>query len=172
MAEQMGQEELLASADRGRRRSAGIYGAVVTGAVIAAAEEQLPTHTLVVGVLVTLVVYWVAEEYAALLGEHAERGRLPSWAHVRAGLADSWPMVAASYIPLLALVGSRVAGASTAVAANVGLAVAIALLVYHGWSASRAAHLSGRALLAATFVAVALGLVMVLLKDVLLIHMH
>ena len=34
------------------------------------------------------------------------------------------------------------------------------------------AHLAGRSLLAATSVAVALGVVMIVLKDVVLIHLH
>jgi hypothetical protein len=66
----------------------------------------------------------------------------------------------------------RAAGASAAVAANVGLAAAVVLLAYDGWSASGAAHLAGRARLAATSVAAAMGLVMVVLKDLVLIHMH
>jgi hypothetical protein len=172
VAEQTGQQERLEGTDRGRRRAAGIYGAVVTAAVIAAVQDQIPTRALVVAVLVTLLVYWIAEEYAELLGEHAERGHLPTWPHIRAGLAASWPMVAASFVPLLVLVASRLAGASTATAANVGLIAAVVLLVYHGWSAGRAAHLAGRALLAATSVAAGLGLVMVLLKDLVLIHLH
>jgi hypothetical protein len=168
----MSQPELLEGTDRGRRRAAGIYGSVVTAALIAASEDQLPTHWLVIEVLVTLLVYWIAEQYAEILGEHAERGRIPTWRQVRAGLESSWPMVAASYIPLLALVVSRVAGASAPTAANIALATAVALLAYHGWSASRAAHLEGRPLLAATSVAVALGLLMIMLKDVVLIHLH
>jgi len=78
----------------------------------------------VVAVLVTLLVYWIAEQYAELLGEHAEHGHLPTWPHIRAGLAASWPMVAASFVPLLVLVASRLAGASTAAAANAGLIAA------------------------------------------------
>src|SRR5262245_62008701 len=46
------------------------------------------------------------------------------------------------------------------------------LLAYHGWSAGRAANLRGRSLLVATCIAVALGLVMIVLKDVVLIHLH
>ena len=122
--------------------------------------------------MVTLVVYWVAEEYAELLGEQAEGGRLPTWPHVRAALAATWPMVSASFLPLLALVLTWLAGASAPAAANVALAVAIVLLAVHGWSAGRAAHLRGRQLYAATSIAALLGLVMVALKDVVLIHLH
>ena len=81
-------------------------------------------------------------------------------------------MVAASYVPLLTLLAARLAGASRLTAANAGLAAALLLLVYHGWSAGRAAHLAGRALLGATSVAVALGVVMIVLKDLVLIHLH
>ena len=79
-------------------------------------------------------------------------------------------MVTASYAPLLALVLARVAGASALEAANVGLVVAIVLLAFHGLRAGRAAHLRGWPLFAACSVAVVLGLVMILLKDLILMH--
>lgn len=157
---------------RGRRRAAGIYGAVVTAAVLAAVGDNVPTWALAATVVITLLVYWAAEEYAELLGEHVASDHLPTWPQIRAELAATWPMVSASYAPLLALVLARVAGAPTLGAVNIGLAVAVALLVYHGWSAGRAAHLHGRALLATTSVAAALGLAMILLKDLVLIHLH
>jgi hypothetical protein len=157
---------------QGRRRAAGIYGAIVTAAILDAAGGRLPTDVLVVSVVVTLLVYWLAEQYAEILGEQAAGGRLPSWSHVREALAAAWPMVTASYLPLLALVVARVAGATSLEAANVGLIVAIIVLMVHGWSAARSAQLRGRQLLAATSVALALGLVMILLKDLVLIHLH
>jgi hypothetical protein len=48
--------------ERGRRRAAGIYGTIVTAAVIAAGGDQLSTAALEVTVFVTLVVYWLAEQ--------------------------------------------------------------------------------------------------------------
>ena len=33
---------------------------------------------LVISVVVTLLVYWIAEEYAEVLGEHTAGGQLPS----------------------------------------------------------------------------------------------
>jgi hypothetical protein len=159
-------------ADRGRRRAAGIYGTVVTAAIIDATGDHVGTAQLVVAVVVTLMVYWAAEEYAEMLGEHTEGGHLPAWPQVRASLAATWPMVAASYIPLLALVLARLAGVPGPAAANVGLVAALVLLVYHGWSAGRAASLRGKSLLAATLIAVGLGLVMILLKDLVLLYLH
>jgi len=156
----------------GRRRASGIYGAIITAAIIAAVGGRLSTRALAVSVLITLLVYWLAEEYAELLGEQVTGGHLPTWAYVRAALAHTWPMVSASYLPLLALVLARLAGASASAAANFGLAAAILLLTFHGWSAGRASRLRGWQLAGVTAVAAALGLVMVVLKDLVLIHLH
>jgi hypothetical protein len=157
---------------RGRRRAAGIYGTIITAAILAAAGDHLASLPLAISVVVTLLVYWAAEEYAELLGEQVEGGRLPTWPHVRAALAATWPMVTASYLPLLALALTRLAGVSASGAANAGLIVAVVLLVIHAWWAGRAAHLRGRQLLVITSVAGGLGLLMVLLKDVVLIYLH
>jgi hypothetical protein len=156
----------------GRRRAAGIYGAIITAAILDTAGDRLSTGALVAAVVITLLVYWLAEEYAELLGEQATGGKLPSWAYVREALAATWPMVSASFLPLLAVVLARLAGASAYAAANIGLAAAILLLTAHGWLAARAAKLRGWRLLFTVSAAVALGLVMVVLKDLVLIHLH
>jgi ABC-type uncharacterized transport system permease subunit len=81
-------------------------------------------------------------------------------------------MVTASYIPLLAVILAHLLGASLSAAASVGLAVAIVLLMIYAWSAGRAAQLRGRQLLIITAITAALGLLMIILKDVVLIHLH
>jgi hypothetical protein len=109
-------------------------------------------------------VYWAAEGYAELVGEHAHAGRLPTWSHVRASLAGIWPMVTASYVPLLSLLVARVLGADTKTAATAALVVAIALLLVQGWVGGKAAQLHGLRLLAVTLIAGAFGVMMILLK--------
>jgi hypothetical protein len=161
-----------AARNRGRRRAAGIYGAIITAAILDAAGGRLPTEALVITVVVTLLVYWLAEEYAEVLGEQAAGGALPGWAYIRGALTATWPMVSASYLPLLALVAARVAGASPLAAANAGLVTAVAVLIIHAWSAGRSARLRGWKLLAATSIAAGLGLIMILLKDLVLVHLH
>jgi hypothetical protein len=131
--------------------------------VLAAGGAHLRTAALAVTVVVTLLVYWAAEGYAELLGEHADAGHLPTW-HVRASLAAIWPMVSASYIPLLALLVARVLGADARSAATVALVVAIALLLVQGWVGGKAAQLRGMRLLAVTLIAGTFGVVMILLK--------
>ncbi|MGW4487425.1 hypothetical protein ACWEOE_26705 [Amycolatopsis sp. NPDC004368] len=156
----------------GRRRAAGIYGAIVTAAILTAAGSQLPTAALTVAVVVTLLVYWIAEEYAELLGEHVADGKLPGRRRIRAELAATWPMVSASFGPLVVTLLARLAGASIVAAANAGLVAAVVLLVWHAWSAGREARLSGWSLLALTSVGALLGIVMILLKNFVLVHLH
>jgi hypothetical protein len=157
---------------RGRRRAAGIYGAIITAAILDVAGGHVSTTALVISVVVTLLVYWIAEEYAEILGEQAAGGHLPSGTSIKRALGSTWPMVTASYIPLLAVVLATAAGASALTAANVGLLVAIVQLMVHGWMAGRAAQLQGWKLLWATSIAAGLGVVMILLKDLVLIHLH
>jgi hypothetical protein len=119
----------------GRRRAAGIYGAIITAAVMTAAGSALSTSALAVAVLVTLVVYWLAENYAEVLGEQVTGGRLPSLAQIRRLLAGGWPMVSASFAPLVVLVVLvlvRLAGASASSAATAGVGAAVVLLTVHG----------------------------------------
>jgi hypothetical protein len=150
-----------------RGRAAGIYGAIVTAALIAAAGGHLRTVALAVAIVVTLVVYWVAEEYAEFVGSRALSG-----SRLRAELVATWPMVSASYGPVVALLVARLLGAADSVAADIALAAAIVLLVGHAWSAARAAGLRGHRLIAATCVAAVFGLVMVVLKHVVLVYLH
>jgi Na+-driven multidrug efflux pump len=144
----------------------------VTAAIIAAAGGHLRTIALAAAIVVTLIVYWVAEEYAELLGARAEQTQPLSRGYVRAELVATWPMVSASYGPVAALLVARLFGASDAVAADIGLAAAILLLVGHSWSAGRAARLRGRQLIMTTCVAAVFGLVMVVLKHVVLVYLH
>jgi len=156
----------------GRRRAAGVYGAIVTAAILAAAGDQLRTAGLAIAVVVTLVVYWVAEGYAELLGAQVEQRKPLSHRHIRAELAATWPMVGASYGPVVTLLVARLCGAPAPAAADIALGAAIVLLVGHAWSAGRAAGLRGRQLIVTTCGAAALGLAMVVLKHAVLVHLH
>ncbi len=81
----------------GRRRAVSIYGTIVTAAILSTAGERLSVLDLIISIVVTLFVYWTAEEYAEILGEQLANGRLPSWAYVRAALAATSPMISASF---------------------------------------------------------------------------
>ncbi len=167
-----GKQQAQSTNAAGRRRAAGIYGAIITASIMTTAGASLGTAALAVAVLITLVVYWLAEQYAEVLGEQTATGRLPTWGHIRTALAGSWHMVSASFVPLLALLVARLAGATASAAATVGVLTAVALLTFHGWTAGRGAHLHGWQLATTTSAAAALGLVMVALKNLVLLHLH
>lgn len=152
------------------RRAAGIYGLIVTASVLAAAGTKLGTAPLTVAVFTTLLIYWVAEEYAEV-GERASMGDLPSWPHIRRSMARKWPMVSASFIPLAVLIGARLVGASSLQASMCGLVAVVAMLVVYGWEAGRTAGLRGWRQLAMTAGAGSLGVLMILLK-VAMVHLH
>jgi hypothetical protein len=158
--------------EKGAERAAGIYGTVITAAILDTLGGHTTTGRLVLAVLVTLLVYWAAEQYARLLGEHTENGHLPRWPTVRASLAATWPMVASSFLPLVLLVVVRVAGASDAAAATVALLATVLLLVVYACASGRAGGLRGKSLLGATLMAAGLGVVVILLKELLLLHLH
>jgi hypothetical protein len=154
----------------GRRRSASIYGTIVTAAVIAAGGNQLSSAQLAVTVIVTLIVYWLAEQYAELLGARAHDGRLPSAGLIRSSLAEAWPMVTASFLPVASIGVAVLLGASSSNAAQAALIVTVVLLIMHGYTAGRAAGLHGVRRVVVTAIAGLLGISMVILKSVLQHH--
>jgi hypothetical protein len=85
----------------------------------------------------------------------------------RSELADGQP----SYLPVLALLGARLLGASSSTAAYIGLAVTLVLLTVYGWTAGRASGLHGAAQFLMTAAAGGLGALMILLKA-LIVHLH
>jgi hypothetical protein len=158
------------STSHGRRRAAAIYGTIVTAAVIAAGGNQLNSAQLAVTVVVTLIVYWLAEQYAELLGAHTHHGRLPSVGLIRSSLAEAWPMVTASFLPVASIGIAVLFGASSSDAAQAALIVTVVLLIMHGYTAGRAAGLRGKERVMVTVIAGLLGVAMVILKSVLQHH--
>jgi hypothetical protein len=140
-----------------------IYGLIVSSGVMASAGPGVSLARLAIAVLVTVFVYWVAEQYAAVLAArlagHASSGR-----QVRASLREGWPMVEASYAPLLVLLLAWLLGASRTVAVLSALVFTTLLLFTFGWMAGRRGGLSGLRLLGSALVGGGLGLVMIVLK--------
>lgn len=134
----------------------------MAGSVLAAGSD-LPTVPLAIAVVVTLVVYWLAEEYAALV-EHASTGHLPDGAHIRSALKSRWPIVAASYIPVATMLLARLIGTTPSTAALIALIVVMVLLVLYGWRAAHIAGLRRLPLFIMTLLAGGFGLLMILLK--------
>jgi len=154
------------------RPADGIYGTIITASVLASAGDELAAGPLAISVLITLAVYWLADVYSELLGGHFERGRLPSWPEVRTAMIVAWPMVGASFIPLAVLGLARLSGLSSPQAASAALATAIVMLAIYAWAAGHAAQLRGLRLAFVTGIAGLLGVLMIVLKNVVLVHLH
>jgi hypothetical protein len=155
-----------------RQLSAGIYGTIVTAAILATAGSALSATDLAIAVLVTLTVYWIAEEYADLLGGQIAGGKLPGWAQIRHALAVTWTMVSASYLPLVVLLAAHAAGAADTDAASAALAATAVELVVYALAAGRAAQLRGRPQVVVAASAAVLGLAMIALKVLVLTRLH
>jgi hypothetical protein len=143
-----------------RRLALAIYGLIVSASAMAASAGLDAAFPVAGATFVTVLVYWLAERYAEVVGLRI-RGRLHS---VRQVLREGWPLVEASYAPLAVLLASVLLGASVGLAVDLALLVTTCLLVGLGWSAGRASGLTGtRLLLAAGFNGL-LGMILVGLK--------
>jgi hypothetical protein len=147
--------------------ASAIYGLVICSATLASSAVSGRLSVVGISVLVTVVVYWMAESYAHVLARHAVTQTPLGWSGIRSILSQGWPMVSASFIPLATLLLAGALGASVFVAVNTSLAVATVLLIGAGWTASRASGLRGWRLLTSTAMSAVFGLAMVALKNVL-----
>jgi hypothetical protein len=166
---------LLATEDtrrRARQIAGGIYGTIVTASIMATSGGELPAAAETAAVLVTLTVYWIAHEYADLLGSQIAGGQMPGWREIRDALTASWTMVSASYVPLLVLIAATLAGAAATDAASAGLAVAAIELVLYALAAGRAASLGRRPQILIAASAGLLGVAMIGLKVLVLTRLH
>jgi hypothetical protein len=146
--------------------AAGIYGIIVSAAVMAA--THLPTAVAtVVAVLVTLVTYWVAERYARIVAERIHAGHRPGWHTVRRQLTSGWEMITASALPLVVLIVARLLGATLVRAIVWALVCSTLLLCAAGWRVGRGGRLTVWERVVSTAVAGLFGLGMIVLKALL-----
>jgi hypothetical protein len=146
--------------------AAGIYGLIVSAAVMATAHGQT-ARRVVLTVVVTLVVYWTAERYARLVAGRVHAGERPSWWHVRQELTRGWQIVTASALPLVVLVVTVLLGATVTTAVFAALACSTVLLGLTGWEVGRGGRLTTGERIVSTLVAGLLGAGMIVMKALL-----
>jgi uncharacterized membrane protein YhaH (DUF805 family) len=146
--------------------AAGIYGVIVSAAVMAASHADRVV-AVAIAVLVTLVTYWSAERYARLIAERIHDGRRPSWRHVRQELTRGWAIVSASTLPMVVLLVARLIGADLYAAVLAALVCSTVLLCLAGWEIGRDGRLNTGERIVSAGVAGLFGLAMVLLKALL-----
>ena len=150
---------------------AGIYGTIICASILASSDGERPVKVAVV-VIVTLVVYWLAERYAEVLGlasspDDGEDGtgtaRITA-KHIRHVVSSGWPMIEVSVTPLLVMLGSKLLGASGDTAVTIALWYNVLLLLSLGWLVAKRAELVGWRQAVATAFTALLGLLVVGLK--------
>jgi hypothetical protein len=158
---------LFAPAGRSEEQTAaGIYGVIVTAAVMAASHAET-AYAMVVGVLVTLIVYWSAERFARLVAERIHQGHRPSPRRVVTQLTTGWEIVTASAVPLVVLVVARLVGRSLDASVTIALASSTLLLCLAGWEMGRHGQLTVLERAVTTTVAGLFGVLLIALKALL-----
>jgi hypothetical protein len=143
-----------------------IYGTIICASVIGAGYDYGSIEELCVTVAVTVLIYWAAERWSQALGSHLQ-GTPLTWADVRRVFVRAWPMVQASYTPLLVMLAAHLFGASIAVAADIAMVITVLLLGALGATAGRRSGLAGWGVVASALFTGLLGLVLVALKALL-----
>ncbi len=144
----------------------GIYGTIICASVMAASSEFDTTGEVAITVLVTVLVYWVAERWSHILAAGIRGRKLTRQASFHM-LIEGWPMVQASYLPLLVLLVAYLLGADTTTSVNIALAATAVLLTGLGWVAARRGGRAGWAAARSALLTGALGLALIGLKALL-----
>jgi hypothetical protein len=146
------------------RLAAAVYGTIVAGSVMAAGAGHLSTWDTAIAVVVTVIIYWLAESYAHLLAIRVVGVSDARRAHARHRLTSSWRLVTACVVPVAGMAVAALLGADDRDAVLVGLLCTTALLVVLGWWAARRSELRGFAVVASALGSGLLGLALIALK--------
>jgi hypothetical protein len=146
--------------------AAGIYGVIVSSAVMAASHAN-GAVVVAASVVITLVVYWAAERYARLIAERIHDGQHPTWREVRRQLTQGWEFVTASFLPLVVMIVVRLLGVGVSGAVLAGLICSTVLLCAAGWEIGRRGQLSTGERVVSAVVAGLFGVGMIAMKALL-----
>ncbi len=141
-----------------------ITGTVVSAAAIAATAGHLTEDTpLILVILGSVFIYWLAHLHARTLGDAVERHEHPMNA-LREALAETWPILVAALLPVAVLLIAEIAGATIRTAAWAAVIASTVLLTLYSFLAGRRGGLGlGGSLLSAS-VGAALGILIILMK--------
>ena len=166
-----------APADRGKRRTerraradytGGVYGSMLAASVVIGAGSlgSFPRAELVLLLLITGVVFWIAHVHAQLFGARLAQ-QAPDRRLVMLVCRDEWPIVKAAVPPAAAVAVSPLLGLDGRGA--LWLALCVAVVGQIGWSvaAARRAGASPRLMAVTASVNLLLGLLIIAVKIVL-----
>jgi hypothetical protein len=141
-----------------------ITGTVVCAAVIAYGAGHIDsTGRLCLAILGTVFVYWVAHLHATTLATSLTDHHHPV-AALRHALAETWPILGASAIPVVILLVAEVAGADLRVASWAALLATIGLLAAYSYLAGVRGGLDTGGRIASAAAGAGIGVLVALLK--------
>jgi hypothetical protein len=140
-----------------------ITGTVVSAAVIAAAVGHLEETRLVLTILGTAFIYWLAHLHARTLGDAVKHHTHPVDA-LKEALAETWPILAAALVPAVILIVTQLAGLPIRTDAWIAVIASTVLLTIYSFFAGRRGGLGlGGSVLSAAIGAL-LGILVIGLK--------
>ncbi|MEU6217494.1 hypothetical protein ABZ845_08225 [Streptomyces sp. NPDC047022] len=144
----------------------GVYGSLLAASVVVGAGATGPVSRLelVLLLLGTGLVFWIAHVHAELFGARLAQRQLPTWRAALHVCRDEWPIVKAAVPPAVAAAVSPLFGLDARGGAWLALAIAVAGQM--GWSAAAARRARAPWFLVAVSAAVnlLLGLLIIVFK--------
>ena len=140
-----------------------ITGTVVSTAVIAAAAGHLEDTHLVIAILGTAFIYWLAHLHARTLGDSVKHRTHPVDA-LKEALAETWPILAAACVPAIILIIVQLVGIKLRTGAWIAVIASTVLLTIYSFFAGQRGGLGLRGSLLSAAIGAGLGLLVILLK--------
>jgi positive regulator of sigma E activity len=140
-----------------------ITGTVVSATAIAATAGHMEETRLVLAILGTAFIYWLAHLHARTLGDAVKHRTHPADA-LKAALAETWPILAAALVPAVIVLVSQLLGAKIQASAWIALIATTALLTIYSFLAGRRGGLSLGGSVLSACIGTLLGLLVIALK--------
>jgi hypothetical protein len=140
-----------------------ITGTVVSAAAIAAAAGHFEETRLILAILGTALIYWLAHVHARTLGDAVKHRTHPVDAF-KESLAETWPILAAALVPAVILLVLRIVGVEIRTAAWIAVIACTVLLTVYSFFAGRRGGLSLVGSVVSACIGALLGIMVIGLK--------
>ncbi len=141
-----------------------ITGTVVSAAAIAASAGHLTEDSrLILAILGSVFIYWLAHVHARTLGESVVHRAHPVGA-LREALAETWPILVAALVPVGILLVAEVVGVNIRAAAWMAVIASTVLLTVYSFLAGRRGGLGLGGSLLSACVGAAIGTLIIVMK--------
>jgi len=121
--------------------AAAVYGSIIAAALLGAfRKEHDSAETVLLALVSTLAVFWVAHVWSTIVGGRVHAGAAFEWSHGVEVARAEWPLVEAAFLPSLALVAGWAGVVSRDTAVNLAMAICIVQLLGWGIAVGRRSH--------------------------------